>query len=285
MQRRHVFLSPGTYDLGGGRTWEFTSGELKRIVSNTLDLQAKGFRVPVFVGHRPVGDAAGGPMISEQGEEDPAAAPRIGWLADLWQNDDGGLEYELDLDEPNAELPEDLPEFTSPEIRRGLTLPDGSTIGPVIAHVALTDRPRNPNQQPLDEVPEAVQFSLADLITPVVTNMDQPRDELTRRILRSKVLGPALRGRLAELAGIVQFSAEGEAEPSLTLSETLTLLEETLPESPPAEETLRREHPGGDDFFEGHVEGKGERLSAAQAAKIANGQLSRAGMLATRQSA
>jgi len=95
------------------------------------------------------------------------------------------------------------------------------------------------------------------------------------------VLGPALRSRLAELAGTVQFSAEGEAEPSLTLSETLTLLEETLPESPPAEETLRRDHPGGEDFFEG----SGQGLSATQAAKIASGQLSRAGMLATRQSA
>lgn len=281
MQRRHVFLSPGTYDLGGGRTWEFTSGELKRIVSNTLDLQAKGYRVPVFVGHRPVGDAAGGPVLSAQVDEHSVDTPRIGWLSDLWQNDDGGLEYELDLEEPTAELPEELPEFTSPEIRRGLTLPDGSTIGPVIAHVALTDQPRNTNQQPLDEVPEAVQFSLADLITPAATNVSQSRDELTRRIQRCKVLGPALRGRLAELAGTVQFSAEGEAEPSLTLSETLTLLEETLPESPPADETLRRDHPGGDDFFEGNS----DQLSATQAAKIASGQLSRAGMLATRPSA
>ena len=253
MERQQVFLSPGTYELGGGRRQVFTPRELRKIVSNTLDVQARGYQVPVLLGHPEPGSEAGSPRLdlSPSGEDDSAAAPRrVGRLEDVWQNDDGGLEFRLSLDDSGGEADAKLPEFTSPEIRRRFTLPDGTEVGPLIAHVALTDAPRNTRQEPLEALPEAVQFSLTDLVESLAERQASQREAYRRRIEASAHLPPALRERLCDVLETVQMSQDSDDEPALSLASVLQMLEETLPTVAVGPDSIQvARHPGGDTFF------------------------------------
>lgn len=247
MEKQHVFLSPGTYDLGGGRRQVFTPAELRRIVSNTLDLQAKGFQVPILLGHPEAGSEAGSPRLDLAGGNAEGAPPIVGRMDDVWQNDDGSLEFRLALEPPEGES---LPEFTSPEIRRRFTLPDGSEVGPVIAHVALTDAPRNTQQEPLEAIPEAVQFSLGDLVESLPDRQQRQREDYRRRIEAARHLPLALRERLCGALEAVQMSQEADDEPVVSLAGVLQMLEQTLPAIAGNPEGVQvAAHPSGDAFF------------------------------------
>lgn len=270
MQRQQVFLTPGTYELGAGRRQVFTPQTLKKLVSNTLDLQARGYQVPVLAGHPAPGSEAGSPRLAlENATDQPGQTPVVGHLQDLWQNEDGGLEFRLCLsDEADAQLPE----FTSPEIRRRFQLPDGTEVGPVIAHVALTDAPRNTQQQPLETIPEAVQFSLTDLVESAQQQQTRIRQACRAQVEAARFLSPALRERLVQVVDTVQLSQDADAEPHLSIGSLLTMLEETLPPGLTHPESVQgASHPGGEAFF-----GLDEQEKTRQ---LVQRQLSQAGFL------
>ncbi|MHC2068916.1 hypothetical protein ACYFX5_15715 [Bremerella sp. T1] len=264
MEKQQVFLAPGTYELASGRRHVFTAQELRKIVSNTLDIQARGYQIPVLLGHPEPGSDAGSPKLEFPLPDASDAYPILGRLEDVWQNEDGGLEFRLNVYDDEAELPE----FTSPEIRRRFVLPDGSEVGPVIAHVALTDAPTNTDQQPLEAIPDAVQFSMTNLVETLVDQEVRVRDNLRERIDTARYLPLALRERLHDAVGTVQLSQE--AEPVLSLGGLLQMLEETLPAAVTAPATVAS-HPSGDAFY-GEESGQRSRDLARQ-------QLSHAGFL------
>jgi len=106
------------------------------------------------------------------------------------------------------------------------------------------------------------------------------RQALTDRIARSRKLPKGLRGRLAEAAEAVQLSQDGDEEPSLRLSDAVTLIEDTLPDhiALSADGARQTDHPSGEGFFTGDT----TQMSDEEAERIAQEQLKNSGFLARR---
>ena len=74
-----------------------------------------------------------------------------GQLVDLWQEADGTLVHVIDVPDgtASAQIQEGHIQHTSPELRETFLDSRGRRFCPLITHVALTRRPRNPDQPPL----------------------------------------------------------------------------------------------------------------------------------------
>ena len=104
------------------------------------------------------------------------------------------------------------------------------------------------------------------------------RDALLARIQQSRHIPRGLRDRLASVVGAVQLSRDGEEEPTLRLSDAVTLIEEALPEQATLDpaQLLRANHPRGETFFTGEA----GTLSDEEADEIAREQLAATGFTA-----
>lgn len=170
-----------------------------------------------------------------------------------------------------------LPDDRLPE---GETPPEGGhSAGPAADHPGETSRnetaeapespeTREPPQKP--ELPEHPQRDEGDADSAPL------REELARRIRGAERLPRGLRDRLAEAAAGAAFTASGEEEASLRLSDVIALFEESIPPQMTLapDRVQRATHPSGETFFTGEV---GE-LSDEEAGRIAAEQLRRAGL-------
>lgn len=129
---------------------------LRRCRTNTLALLARGWRIPVFLGHAPGGSTAGGPQppgstgrTNKPGRN--ATERPAGWLVDLTVEPDGSLcqVIEIERDEHARQISAGQLTHSSPEIRPRWPGLGKGVPGPVIAHIALTARPRLRGQTPL----------------------------------------------------------------------------------------------------------------------------------------
>jgi hypothetical protein len=146
---RQTFLHPGRYELAGGRTETLTSSDLAQIAENTRALLGRGYSIPVLPGHGVPGSADAGPRLAAPND----SAASGGRLVDVWQDADGALVQVIEVpDADAAQIESGRLVYTSPELRPRFFDSQGREYGPVIAHVALTSRPRNRSQAPLARV-------------------------------------------------------------------------------------------------------------------------------------
>jgi hypothetical protein len=144
---RHIALRPGVYETAGGRHLRLSADDLARCRENTLRLLARGWRVPVFIGHVEVTSLGGGPRRQPPGDGTrwvgrAPSSTAVGHLVDVTLGPDGALGYELSIRRAYLrKLRRAKLRHTSPEIRPTFRLSPGEAVGPVIAHVALTRRP------------------------------------------------------------------------------------------------------------------------------------------------
>jgi hypothetical protein len=140
-------MRPGAYETAVGRQVFLSPHDLARCRENTLQLLARGWVVPVFVGHVEYASGQGGPRL-----EAPRDSPRwlgrqnsstaVGRLVDVTLEPDGSLAHVLYIKRKYiAQLRRARLRFTSPEVRSAFTPPSGEKYGPIIAHVALTRWP------------------------------------------------------------------------------------------------------------------------------------------------
>ena len=135
-------------------------------------------------------------------------------------------------------------------------------------------------QEPiLEEKPMASQFSAetkADLdrLTKQVTQLSLERNERSRKDIKDAIARcplPAMRDKLAERLGAVQFADDGNEEPLFKLSEVVDMVRTSLPASlqfalGDAEE---ESHPDGDDHYADHGEKRsGTHVSRERAKEI-----------------
>lgn len=374
----HPFIRPGVYDLGEGRQHSFSREHLGVVAGNTAALIEAGYRIPVLLEHSVPGSTVGGPRRSTAEREGESANDgTVGWLVGINQQEDGSLQYELELTDSTAQddIERGKMAHTSPEVRAEYLDSEGKTWGPLIAHVALTNRPRYEGQPPLRRpddpittnpqgsqegnptmqdppvsspaavnVPQSMNdvtnmsnsdavTSLADpanveerdptdsknppdeepLIESPETDVASPeffdrpvaeaalgrdefeavsaptivvvpqgrayREALLDRIQQSRHIPRGLRDRLSSVVGAVQLSRDGEEEPTLRLSDAVTLIEEALPEQATLDpaQLSRANHPRGETFFTGEA----GTLSDEEADEIARDQLAATGFTAS----
>ena len=201
---------------------------------NTLRLMRRGCRIPVLPGHTAAGSIDGGPQTAPVRAVDRPAA--VGRLVDLVQLPDGSLVQVIELDAALAGE-----KFTSPEIRPQWTDATGETCGPIIAHVALTDRPLSPGQTRLAPWPEHEPHSFS------LPEGALKMSPTTERVAVAQQPSPAPKSP----------PAEGDAEPrERELPETDTL----PPEAEPDDDTVLADE---------SVEEIGpERLSGPETARV-----------------
>lgn len=157
-----TFLQPGRYHVGGGRFRDFTAQEIASYVNGTKELLAAGHSVPLIFEHAAPGSDEGSPRDTKAAQVKHGA----GWLEGVNLGNDGSALHVLDVTDPDAfkKLSDGSIRFTSPELRPTWTDGKGRVFKNIISHVALTHKPRNPDQSKLQPVQEpALQFSLADL--------------------------------------------------------------------------------------------------------------------------
>lgn len=183
---KQIFFKPGRYHVGGGRFRNITADDVADYVRGTQELLGYGHRVPLLYEHAAAGSSEGAPVqlsTLTQSKRDEAAEQvkhGAGWLNRVWLNEKGEAAHELEVTDPEAakKLKEGSIKFTSPELRESFIDGKGRTFNRVFAHIALTHRPRNLDQSPIEETPEAQevgasQFSLADWEPVQFSDMDE----------------------------------------------------------------------------------------------------------------
>lgn len=169
-----TFLQPGRYHVGGGRYRDFTAQEISSYVTGTKELLAAGHSVPLIFEHAAPGSDEGSPRDSKAAQVKHGA----GWLGGVNLGNDGSALHVLEVTDADAarKLADGSIKFTSPELRPTWTDGKGRVFKNIISHVALTHKPRNPDQSKLQPVAEpALQFSLADL-EPIQMSFDDDKD-------------------------------------------------------------------------------------------------------------
>lgn len=154
-----AFLKPGRYGSAG----EWSKERIAAHVKNTRALIAAGRNPPVLLEHAEPGSADGAPRDRKAAQVKHGA----GWVIDVRQEPDGSAVYDLDVTDSEVarKLKEGSIRFTSPEFRREFIHDEtGERFESVIAHAALTHRPRSINQ---GKISEALQFSLEDYEGPI----------------------------------------------------------------------------------------------------------------------
>lgn len=104
---------------------------------------------------------------------------------------------------------------------------------------------------------------------------DLYRTQLSQRIRLSKRLPKGLRDRLAEVVETIQLSQDGAEQPTLRVSDAVSMIEEAMPAHVQLDpDRLQRPgHPAGEAFFTGDPHG----LSDEEAERIAREQLTSSG--------
>lgn len=181
-------LKPGSYRVGGGRERTFSARQLRVFMRNTLELMRSGYRIPVLSRHAVPGSTQGGPFHSSRsGSREPMPDTCVGELVGLKQRRDGTLVQTIEVaDSRHAEaIAHGTLRHTSPELRAEFTDATGRQVGPVIAHVALTRRPRHAEQPPLRQPDDVVRLSLDDLISgdPSMSNLETTNDSASENVL------------------------------------------------------------------------------------------------------
>jgi hypothetical protein len=107
----------------------------------------------------------------------PDAPPRIvGWLVDLVELSDGSLAQTIQIDDPQTAdaIAAGQLRFSSPELRPRVQLDGSDHVGPLIAHIALTQRPLCAGQTPLVRIPPSHDsYSLFPQGASVMSNANQ----------------------------------------------------------------------------------------------------------------
>lgn len=168
---KQTFLRPGRYHLGGGLFRDVTREDIAGYIGGTKALLASGNGVPILFEHAAPGSADGAPVQLSTARDRRAAQVKhgAGWLKSVEQDKDGNAVHVLDVRDKTAAkgLKNGTIKFTSPELRENWTDGKGRSFAKIISHVALTHKPRNPDQSAITEVASgtpaaALQFSLAD---------------------------------------------------------------------------------------------------------------------------
>jgi hypothetical protein len=308
---RQIAMRPGAYETAVGRQIYLSPADLARCRENTLKLLARGWRVPVFLGHVEYATGLGGPRLTAPSTSQrwlgrASSSTAVGRLVDVTLEPDGSLAHVILVGRRHlAQLRQRRMRFTSPEIRSSFQAAPGETIGPIIAHVALTRwplcrgqtrlarvRPEAEAEQPTSDSPF---FSKGnpmheepELTTPLADEaLPEPQPEvaappivadrvtLAERIRRSRRLPKGLRERLCEFVETLQFSADAMGEPVVPVAEAVSMIEAAVPEHWQLDDDELEEppHPHGEDFFRGH----GAGISDEEAERIAAEQLAASG--------
>jgi len=153
-----TLIQPACLPGSDPRRVRLTRDDLQRLRENTLGLIQQGAIIPVLLGHAAAGAVDGGPITSLHRARDRRAAGvpaaerlsrPVGHLVDLVELPDGSLWQLVDIDDDalaSLRAAGASPTFTSPEIRPYHSDGERRRPGPLIAHLALTDRPLCPGQ-------------------------------------------------------------------------------------------------------------------------------------------
>lgn len=171
---KQLTLKPGRYHVGDGKFIDLDAAKLKSYVDGTKAMLTAGLHVPMILEHAEPGSADGSPRDARAAKVKHGA----GWLNDIAQGADGSMTLVVEPTDADAakKIADGSIRFTSPELRNTYTDGKGRTFENVISHVALTHRPRNPDQTKFEPLPDepvaALQFSLADIV-----QMSDEKDE------------------------------------------------------------------------------------------------------------
>lgn len=155
---RQVFLKPGRY----GNT-VLTRKQIEDHVRGTKEMIAAGYNPVLFLEHPPKGSEEGAPRSRRQTKIEQLLGA-AGWGVDVEIGADGAAAHVLDVTDPKIaeKIQDGSIRFTSPELRPSVKL-DGREFKNVFSHIALTHRPRNPQQTALEPaLAGPMQFSLDD---------------------------------------------------------------------------------------------------------------------------
>lgn len=180
-------VKPGVYcvgrDVGGRKVFrEFSATDLAGVVANTKAMIAAGYEPPLLLEHAIPGSDEGAPkQFSARDERAQQVEHGVGWATDVRIGSDGFLEPVFNVTDKKiaAGLKDGSIKFTSPEFRPTFTDGKGNDYRNIVAHFALTHKPRNPEQGPfVAEHEPALQFSMADLLEPIqMADDEDPKDD------------------------------------------------------------------------------------------------------------
>lgn len=228
---KQTSFRPGRYRIGmsdGKPVFrDYKREDVARIAEGTKALLAAKRHVPLLLEHAEPGSAEGSPRDKKASEVKHGA----GWLKDVAIGNDGAMQLVFDV--PDADIAGKLKsgsiKFTSPEIRSEWVDGKGQKFNDFISHVALTHKPRNPDQSAIEEVAAtetAVQFSLDDYEGPIQMSDEYEGDEKPEEMPEAKPDGnpdmvqngseesqqfDAIRSLLREIVG-VDLPADATAE-------------------------------------------------------------------------
>jgi hypothetical protein len=157
-----VILTPNRYHIGGGRFRDLTKDDLAEYVQGTQEILDSGIRISVPSEHPLPGTPEGAP-IEEESPQFADAIRNAGWLKTIRQEKDGSVvaQYEITSSQYADAIRDGSIKYSSPELREGWLTGTGKKFGRCFTHFALTPKPRNDEQEPLEEV---AQFSLAEIV-------------------------------------------------------------------------------------------------------------------------
>ncbi len=169
--RRTSDLVPGRYFVGfeadGGKKFhDLSADDLRKYVDGTNRMIAKGWEPPFLLEHAPPNTPEGSP-VNKSTWDDKANKVRngAGWIKKALINDKGEMGFEIDVRDKQVAkgLNDGSIKYTSPELRKQFVTGDGEVIPFVLAHVAATHTPRNPQQATSETIAMAMQFSIEDM--------------------------------------------------------------------------------------------------------------------------
>lgn len=163
-------VKPAKYRVGDAMD-EYSADRLGKIAAETSRALANGLSIPVLDYHVNPTDPEGLPVTNRE-----SSKISVGWLTGVRQADDGWLEYEFDVTNSDAakRIQEGSIKFSSPQFTRKFTDGLDRTYGELTTHLALTPRPRNPDQGPMVMDANTAQFSLEDAMDDELDTKDEP---------------------------------------------------------------------------------------------------------------
>lgn len=163
---KQKILTPGRYPKGDDFQ-DLTPEDLAEYVEGTREMLSGGLGVQVIKKHALPGSDEGGAQDSK-----PESKDGIGWLTDIVQGSDGSVTatFDVPLKADAERIKKKVDRFTSVETRHSHTDGKGRKFGKHFAHLALTPRPRDPDQGEIvavDSEQFCYQFSLDDRVDPM----------------------------------------------------------------------------------------------------------------------
>ena len=180
-----VALKPARYHVGGGIYRDLTAREIQKYIDGTKELLAAGYEPPIIAEHAAPGSDEGAPRAKTARDERAEAVKHgAGWMKDV-RGTDGAAAFQLEVcdDDVAKSIRNGSIKFTSPELRDRWIDGHGRVFTNIISHVALTHKPRNPDQGPFEPVAGVAQFSLEDAVQMAAEETeetDAPREDTTK---------------------------------------------------------------------------------------------------------